>query len=404
MKKIEDKYIDLLLLRCINFKQSKSLFISFEEENISFVKRLVERAHSLGVQDLYLYNENIHKKHDILKQIAYDEIDKHPIFNKKVWDEYALKGASFLILETEYPGLMDDVRPENVARARYIERITRPIYKKLQLEFKLPWCIAVLPSKSWAKKLFPDLQEQEAYEKLFGLICKMCMVDTENPLESWNSFLLQQKESEDKLNELSISQMHYKNSLGTDLTVEVTPNTCWHSVGSLGEDMLVNLPSYEIFTNPNFRKTNGIVYSSKPLYYNGGLINDFYLQFKDGKVIEYGAKTGVELLKEIIESDEYSSYLGEIALVNYDSPISNTGIVYGNTTFDENAACHLALGNGFPECVKDGELMTEEELIEYGVNPSKNHVDFMIGTSDLEIEATTNEGKKLIFTNGNFNI
>ena len=133
--------------------------------------------------------ENCDKKHDILKQIAYDEIDKHPIFNKKVWDEYALKGASFLILETEYPGLMDDVRSENVARARYIERITRPIYKKLQLEFKLPWCIAVLPSKSWAKKLFPDLQEQEAYEKLFGLICKMCMADTENPLESWNNFL-----------------------------------------------------------------------------------------------------------------------------------------------------------------------------------------------------------------------
>lgn len=404
MKQIEEKYIDLLLLKCINFKQSKSLFISFEQENIEFVNRLVEKACELGVEDIYMYNEDIHKKHDILKQITAADIDKHPFFNRKIWDEYALKGAAFIILETEYPGLMDDIDPEKIARSGYIERITRPIYKKLQLEFKIPWCIAVLPSKTWAKKIFPELQEQEAYDKLFDLICKMCMVNKEEPLKSWDKFLLEQRLLEEKLNELSISQMHYKNNLGTDLIVEVTPNTCWYSAGSLGENMLVNLPSYEIFTNPNYKKTNGIVYSSKPLYYNGGFINDFYLEFRDGRVINYGAKEGEQILKGIIESDDYSSYLGEIALVNYDSPISNTNIVYGNITLDENASCHLALGNGFPECVKGNELMTDEQLIDYGVNPSKNHVDFMIGTKDLEIEAITKDGKKLIFTNGNFSL
>lgn len=404
MIELENKYIDLLLKKCINFNNSKSLFISYQPENIDFINKIVNKAKEYGVIDIYLYNENVYKKHEILKKISVDEIDKHSFFNKKIWDEYALKGASFLILESEYPGLMDDIAPEKLAKSRYVDRITRPIYKKLQLEFKIPWCIAVLPSKTWATKLFPNLTEDKAYDKLFELICEMCMVKTDNPIESWNNFLKEQEILKEKLNSLKISKLHYKNNLGTDLQLEITPNTVWHSAGSLGKDMLVNLPTYEIFTNPDFRKTNGIVYSSRPLCYNGLFIKDFYLEFKEGKVIYYGAKEGKELLKGIIESDDYSSYLGEVALIPFDSPISKTNIVYGNTSFDENASCHLALGNGFPECIVNNEQLNEEELFNFGVNPSKNHVDFMIGTSDLEIEAETCKGKTLIFKKGNYNI
>ncbi len=404
MDELKRKYIDLLLKRCINFNNSKSLFISYQFENIDFINELVKSAKEYGVLDIYLYNENIYEMHKILKTISVEEIEKHEFFNKKIWDEYALKGASFLILQSEYPGLMDDIDPEKLAKARYIDRTSRPIYKKLQLEFKIPWCIASLPSKTWATNLFPDLEENDAYNKLFDLICEMCMVKTDNPIESWDNFLKEQEFVREKLNSLKISKMYYKNNLGTNLQVELTPNTIWHSVGSLGEDMLVNTPSYEIFSNPDFRKTNGIVFSSKPLCYNGAFIRDFYLEFKDGKVINYGAKEGEELLKFIIESDEYSSYLGEAALVPHDSPISNTKIVYGNTTFDENASSHLALGGGMPECIIDKEKLSEEELFNIGVNPSKNHVDFMIGTNDLEIEADTCKGKVLIFKKGKYNI
>lgn len=404
MIELENKYIDLLLKKCINFNNSKSLFISYHPENIDFINKIVNKAKEYGVIDIYLYNENVYKKHEILKKISVDEIDKHSFFNKKIWDEYALKGASFLILESEYPGLMDDIAPEKLAKSRYVDRITRPIYKKLQLEFKIPWCKAVLPSKTWATKLFPNLTEDKAYDKLFELICEMCMVKTDNPIESWNNFLKEQEILKEKLNSLKISKLHYKNNLGTDLQLEITPNTVWHSAGSLGKDMLANLPTYEIFTNLDFRKTNGIVYSSRPLCYNGLFIKDFYLEFKEGKVIYYGAKEGKELLKGIIESDDYSSYLGEVALIPFDSPISKTNIVYGNTIFDENASCHLALGHGFPECIVNNEQLNEEELFNFGVNPSKNHVDFMIGTSDLEIEAETCKGKTLIFKKGNYNI
>ena len=164
------------------------------------------------------------------------------------------------------------------------------------------------------------------------------------------------------------------------------------------------MPSYEIFTTPDFRKTNGIIYSSKPLIYNGGLVDKFYLKFQNGKVVDYNAEVGKDILKNIIESDKYSYYLGEVALVNYNSPISDTGLVFGNTLLDENASCHLALGNGFPECIKDGYNMSDEKLLEAGVNISKNHIDFMIGTEDLNIEAETKKGKILIFEKGNFKI
>ena len=170
----------------------------------------------------------------------------------------------------------------------------------------------------------------------------------------------------------------------------------------LKNEMIVNMPSYEIFASPNYKKTEGIVVSSKPLYYGGGLIENFYLKFKDGKVIDFNAEKGHELLKSIIESDENSCYLGEVALVNFDSPISNTGLVFGTTLFDENASCHLALGNGFPTTIPNGANLSREELLELGINSSSNHVDFMIGTSDLKIEAETKNGKQLIFKNGNF--
>ena len=199
--------------------------------------------------------------------------------------------------------------------------------------------------------------------------------------------------------------MHYKNSLGTNLRVEMPENSIWNSAASDGaEKTIVNMPSYEIFSSPNYLKTNGIVYSSRPLVYGGGVVEDFHIEFKDGKVINYDAKKGKEILKEIIESDSNSCYLGEVALVNNDSPISNTNLVFGTTLFDENASCHLALGDGFSDSIKNGLNMTKKELLENGINQSKNHVDFMIGTDDLEIEAETKDGIILIFKKGNFNI
>lgn len=402
MEELENKYIELLLKRCINFNKSKILFINYQTENIDFIKKVASKARELGVEEVYLRNEEVQKRHDVLKDIALDKIERNPLFDNAIWDAYANQNASFLLLESEYPHLMDDIDPEKLSRMQIVDRKTKPVYKKKQLEYSIPWCIATIPSITWAKNMFPDLNEKEAHEKLFKLICSMSMVDTPNPIASWDRFFDSQNKTVDKLNELGIKQMVYKNNLGTTLTIYLHEKAIWRSAGR--PDMIVNCPSYEIFTTPIYNKTNGIVYASRPLCFNGAFIEGFYLVFKNGKVVDYGAKKGKELIKGIITSDEYAAYLGEAALVPNNSPISNTGLVYGNTLLDENASCHLALGAGFKDCLGIRRDITIEELLAYGINPSKNHVDFMIGTPDLNIEAETKHGKMLIFKNGEFNI
>ena len=395
---MKEKYIKLLLEKCINFDKSKSLFINYDIINQDFVDSLVEYAKHIGVEDIYLDKHNLYEEHDLLNKINLEDIKKASNFIDSIWDEYAKKNASFLILKAPIPGLMDDVDPKKLAKAEYVRRSTKPIYKKQQLNYKIPWCIAALPNEVWANKLFSE--KNNAYDLLENMIYKICMADKENPILSWNDYLNKNKFMIEKLNNLKLKCLHYKNSLGTDLNIELLEDSIWCSAAKKG---LVNMPSYEIFTSPNYKKTNGVVYSSRPLYYSGGLIDKFWIKFENGKAVDCKAQVGEEILKSIINSDSNSCYLGEAALVENNSPISNTGIVYGLTLIDENASCHLALGNGFTECIENGENLTDEELLNKGINISKVHVDFMIGTPDLEITGETFDNKKIkIFENGNF--
>ena len=398
MNELENKYVNLLLERCLNFNKSKSLFISYNKINKDFVSKVVEKAKSMGITDIYLDEEDSKFKHDKLKNITIEEIQTDPYFDKSIWDVYAEKNASFLMLETVLPNYYDDIEPKIISESRNREKKTRPLFRKKETTYEIPWNISALPNELWAKSLF---KEENANELLYKTIFKICMIDTENPIDSWNNELKKLKVKSIKLTNLKIKKLHYKNSLGTNLTLTMPKEYKWLSCAD-DSDMLVNMPSYEVFTSPDFRYTEGIVYSSRPLIYGGGLINDFYLKFKDGKVVEYDAKTGKEILKGIIESDSNSSYLGECALINYSSPISDTKLVFQTTLFDENASCHLALGDSFPEALKDGDKLSDKELMEKGLNKSTNHVDFMIGTKDLEIIAETENGNVQIFKDGNF--
>ena len=391
------KYIDLLLNRCLTFKTS-SLLVSYNKLNKDFVDMLVLEAKKKGITDIYLEEVDEYYKHDLLKKSSIDEIKENDYFKATIWNEYAKRDASFLFIESEIPGLMDDIEPEKIALSSYIRRTTKPIYNKKRDNGTLSWCIAAYPNELWAKEIFPN--DQDAYQKLKDVIFKMCMVDTDNPIDSWNKFLSETDKRVKKLNQLKIKKLHYQNSLGTDLYLELPDNVIWCSAAE--GNMIVNMPSYEVFTSPNYLKTEGIVYAALPLMHNGVLIKDFYIKFHEGKVIDFDAKEGKDVLKGIIESDPHACYLGECALVNNDSPISNTGLIFKTTLFDENASCHLALGAGFNECIKDGLNMSEEELLSHGINQSKNHVDFMVGTKDMHIEALTENGMIDIFKDGNF--
>lgn len=403
IKDLEDKYLDFILSRCINFNKSKSLFISYIKENKQIIDKLVKKAQEKGINDIYLEEIDLNYQHELLSKLTIEEIKTHDYFQSNIWDEYAKKDASFLMAESYIPHLMDDIAEEKIAVANFQKRSTKPIYRKKQANYDIPWCIFCLPNEVWADLIFPN--SKNSYEDLYLTIFKACMIDENDPTANWNNYIEKTNAKVELLNDLEIKRLHYTNSLGTDLYVNLIPNAKWLGVGTGKEkDMLVNMPSYEIFTSPDYHKTEGIVYSSKPLNYNGTLIEDFFLEFKDGKIINYDARKGKNVLKGIIESDANSKYLGEVALVPINSPIANMNLTFYETLFDENASCHLALGDSFITIIDNYEKYSKDDLLAMGLNQSKIHVDFMIGTADLNIDAEAKDGIINIFKDGKFNI
>ena len=396
---MDDKYIELLIDKCTDLKNNKVLFISYNKDIKEFIEKLVDYVKDMGVDDIYLEEEDPYMIHDLLKDMSYEEMDKCPYFNKKIWDEYAARGASFLMFETEVPHLMEDIDPKKIGYMGKLKISTKPLYRELQNKCKIPWCIAAYPGYEWARDMFPN--DDNAYDKLKEYIFDICMVNKDNPGLEWDNLLNKNACVMDKLNSLNLEKLHYKNSLGTDLLIYLPKNYKYSSAKD--NSYIVNMPSYEVFTSPIYNKTNGIVYSSKPLNYNGSYINNFWIKFKDGKVVDFDAEVGRDVLEEIINTDDYSCYLGEAALVEVGSPIDRLNINFGTTLIDENASCHLALGAGFAECIDNGFNMSIEELRNCGINDSKQHVDFMIGTSDMSIIGTNYDGKEIeIFKDGKF--
>lgn len=404
MKEKLEKYAELLLTKGVSIKPGTPLLISAPMEAYEFVEILSKKAFEKGVTDIGydLIDEKI--KHDALKYLEINDLKESPIFNKKIFDEYAKKDAAFLMLMSDDPTLMDDIDSNKLSQAAIFSRKFKPLYKQRQLNNEIVWCIACTATMGRAEKMFDN--NEDAINKLWDAIFDACYINNKNPNEAWDTFIEETNKKTEILNKLKIKELHYTNNLGTDLIINLLETSIWNGASEKtksGVEFIANIPTQEVFTTPNRLGTNGIVYSSKPLIYNGGFINDFFIEFKDGKVINYDAKEGKDILKGIIESDENACYLGEVALVDYNSPISTSKLIHYETLYDENASCHLALGSGFTECVKGTDNKSKEELINLGFNYSDNHVDFMIGTEDLNIMAKTFDGKEVqIFKDGNF--
>lgn len=393
------KYANLLINRCLSVKPNQPLLISAPIECIDFVRVVATTALEAGVRDIHFDFTDDILKHEELKYLSNEELTNSKLFNKSIFDEYAKKDAAFLMLYGDDPDIMSDIDKAKIAYTGKIFRTSRPLYKERQLKYEVPWCIASVATEGWAKKVLPDSPTPK--EDLWNLIFEMCLVNTTDPIEAWNKKIEMNKLVTEKMNLLKIKKLIYKNKLGTDFEIGFTDNVWCGAGGHSTEDMpiIVNMPSEEIFTTPNKYTANGTVYASKPLVYNSSLINNFWLKFENGKVVDYDAEESKEILKSILDI-ENGDYLGEVALVDVNSPISKSGVLFYETLYDENASCHLALGEGFLDCIK-----SDKTLDEVGMNKSKTHVDFMIGTEDLEIIAET-EDKKLIkiMENGAFQI
>ncbi len=400
MEELERKYIELIINKCFDFKKSRSLLINCDfKEHIDFAEKIKKYCNSIGILDVCIHVNDLDEIHNYLKNTDLDDIKLNPLIDRTPWNEFAIKGEPILFLSSTVPGLMDDIEVEKIEKWVKEREKSTIYYRQNVSRHNFPWSIVAVPNERWAKLIFGDTED--AYEKLYLNIMKMCMVDKDNPVLEWDKYIEQSNYYKEMLNSLDISKLHYTNSLGTDLYIELPSDNIWMNAY---RDTICNMPSYEIYTSPDYRKTNGVVYSSRPLYYNDCLIDNFMMEFSNGEVVNVSAKEGQDILEKLVFGIENMNKLGEVALVPYDSPISNTGLVFNETLFDENASCHLAIGRGFPGSIRNGNLLKEEELLKRGINQSIGHTDFMIGTKDLNIEAETNKGKVLIFKNGNFNI
>ena len=401
---LQEKYARVILESCLKVEKDQPLFISYNVERSDFVRIITNIAYSLGVKDIYYESNDPYLKHEALMNLEVEELKKLNFFNKEIWNVYAKKGAAFLMLASETPGLMKDVDPKKLAAMTKYSYETRKEFDALRDKSMVPWCIAAVPTKAWAEALFKaDYAEDILWDKIFD----MCSIKEEDPVKVWNDKIKKLEKRGTKLTKYQFKTLKYNSSNGTNFTINLPKNHIWASgkeVLASGKEVLVNFPTEEVFTSPDCKSAEGIVYSSKPLSYNGNIIDEFYIKFSKGKAIESHAEKGDEILKEMISICKNSDMLGEVALVPYDSPISNTNQIFLETLFDENAACHIALGDSFPECVENGPTIAKEKLFnEYNLNKCDSHVDFMVGTKDLDITGITEEGKEVpIFVKGNF--
>lgn len=400
------KYAKLAIYQGVNVQKNQTLVISSPIECAEFTRMLVEEAYIKGAKEVVVqWNDELTGKLKY-KYSPMEVFETVPEWVKESRLSYAKEGACFLSISASDPELLKDVDPKKVATFRKASSIASREFSSRLMSNENAWSIVSIPTVGWAKKVFPNVSEDEAVEKLWNAIFKIVRVDSQDPVKAWEEHKNTLKKNMDFLNSKRFKSLHYTNSLGTDLIIQLPEKHLWAGGAEFtqdGTEFIANMPTEEIFSMPKKTGVNGKVVSSMPLNYGGNLINNFSLTFKDGKVVDFSAEEGYETLKNLLDTDEGAKYLGEVALVPYNSPISNSNIIFFNTLYDENASCHLAFGKAYSLCIKDGEKMSEEELLKEGANDSLTHVDFMIGTKDLQITGTTYDNEKFdIFVNGNW--
>ncbi len=405
MKKSVLREYARLIVRCgVNVQKGQEVLIQTDLDQPEFVKLVVEEAYKakakeVTVQWSYQPLQKIHTRYQSVKTLG----------QVKEWQRarqqhYCDVLPCRIYLMSEDPDGLKGVDMKKMAQAR---QLSYPILKPYmdQRENKQQWCIAAVPGAAWAKKVFPGLPKGKAMEKLWEAILYTSRVN-EDPIQAWEQHNGELKARCDYLNSLGIESLHYTADNGTDLTVGMIPEGCFRGGGDTSLQGIYfnpNIPTEECFISPMKGKAEGIVYATKPLSYQGQLIENFWMRFENGKVVEARAKKGEKLLNTLIAMDEGSAYLGECALVPEASPIAESGLLFYNTLFDENAACHLALGMGFADTIRDFQDKTLEECRALGINDSMIHEDFMIGCASMNIDATTRDGKVVpIFRNGNW--
>lgn len=399
------KYAQLIVKCGVNVQKGQEVLITAELDQPEFVKLVVEECYKAGAKKVSVdWNYQPLTKLNV-KYCSENVLSTMEKWQIEKWEHQADTLPCKIYLISEDPDGLAGINQKKYAKASAARAKTiKPIRTKMENRYQ--WCIAAVPGEKWAKKVFPELRTSTAVEKLWEVILSTSRV-YDDPILEWKRHNEDLAKRCEFLNNLKIKELRYKSDNGTDFRVGLLPDALFCAGGeeTLGSNIYFNpnIPSEETFTSPRRGDADGIVYSSLPLSYAGQLINNFWMKFVNGKAVDVGADENADLLREMISMDEGASYLGEVALVPYSSPIRESGILFYNTLFDENAACHLAIGRGFTNVLRDYDKMTEEEAHAKGINDSVTHVDFMIGTRDLNITATTESGDTVeIFKDGDW--
>lgn len=399
------KYADLAVNAGVHIQKGQTLVVNAPIEAANLVYAVAKTAYKAGAKNVHVeWNDD--KLTRIKYELAPDEAFKeYPLWKAKGYEEMAENGAAFMSILAPDPELLQGIDPDRIAAAQQTAGQAMEKYRQYIQSDKVSWTIVAYPTKEWAEKVFPNESASRQMEKLWQAIQQAIRLDHNDPVSEWKSHQTFLQEKAAFLNEKKYKKLHYK-AKGTDLTIELPEKHVWAGGGGKTEQgitFIPNMPTEEVFTLPKKDGVNGVVQSTKPLNYGGNVIENFSFTFEKGRVVDFTAEKGYETLKRLIESDDGAKHLGEIALVPHDSPISNTNLIFFNTLFDENASCHLALGSAYAFCLEGGSAMTKDELQANGANQSIVHVDFMIGSTDLDIDGETADGDlEPLFRNGNW--
>ena len=403
------RYAELIVRLGANVQKGHKVIIRIAVDQYEFAHMLVEECYKAGASRVTVDWDDAAKS-----RLDYSYADEEVLGTLLPWEfaklEQMEKDLPCMIrILSDDPGAMEGIDSKKLAAVMQRRAAASKPYNDRMMG-KYHWVAAAVPSKGWAKKCFPDDTEEEAFSKLWDAILTTTRMNgPEDPLEAWNRHLGALKARTEWLNAQNFTSLVYKADNGTDFRVELIPGGLWVSAVQMssltGAEYLPNMPTEEIFTTPFAGKAEGTLVSSKPLSWNGGIIDNFSITFEKGRAVSCHAQKGQDLLEFMLGMDEGAARLGEVALVPFESPINECGFLFYNTLFDENAVCHVAVGRGFPEVLEDGENISPEERTERGINDSMIHVDFMVGTRDLMIKGVRADGSEtVIFENGTWKL
>lgn len=408
MTSLNDKltrYAELAVKVGVNIQPNQQLYIAASLEAAPLVRLIVKKAYETGAKQVFVDWNDDEVSRLRFEMAPEDSFSEFPSWKVQEREQLAEQGAAFMSIVSQSPDLLKGIDSKRIAAFQKATGQALNKYRQYVQSDKISWTVLAAPSKAWAAKVFPDVQEEQQVEALWDAILKAVRADLDEPIEAWKEHdeLLHTKV--DYLNGKKYAKLHYT-SPETDLEVALPTGHLWCGAGSInekGDAFMANMPTEEVFTVPQKDGVNGYVSSTKPLSYGGNIIDEFKVTFKDGRITEVAAKQGEDVLKQLVDTDEGSHYLGEVALVPHQSPISASNILFYNTLFDENASNHFAIGSAYSFCLEGGKKMSSEELLKHGLNQSITHVDFMVGSEKMDIDGILEDGtREPIFRNGNW--